>query len=61
MAVNGLNLIFRLFAGFLSSLGIIIALFNSTFYAALLISLLFPFLYFILAYCSKNSLKKIVS
>tara|TARA_A100001388_G_scaffold113058_1_gene83191 strand:+ start:2425 stop:4191 length:1767 start_codon:yes stop_codon:yes gene_type:complete len=58
MAVNGLNLIFRLFAGFLSSLGIIIALFNSTFYGALLISILFPFLYFILAYCSKNSLKK---
>ena len=58
MAVNGLNLIFRLFAGFLSSLGIIIALFNSSFYAALLISLLFPSLYFILAYFSKNSLKK---
>tara|TARA_Y100000589_G_scaffold325096_1_gene362345 strand:- start:200 stop:1960 length:1761 start_codon:yes stop_codon:yes gene_type:complete len=56
MTVNGLNLIFRLIAGALSSFGILFALINYNYLSALIISGIFTFFYYLLAFCSRNVL-----
>tara|TARA_Y100001933_G_scaffold76058_1_gene77377 strand:- start:349 stop:2109 length:1761 start_codon:yes stop_codon:yes gene_type:complete len=56
MTVNGLNLIFRLISGALSSFGILFALINYNYLSALIIGGIFTFFYYLLAFSSRNVL-----
>ncbi len=56
MTVNGLNLIFRLISGALSSFGILFALIKYNYLSALIISSIFTIFYYLLAFSSRNIL-----